>query len=115
MRTSVRSSAPGAELERLRERRDQRQAEPEAGAVRPRQHPAALVVDDDRQAVVAHPRADPERALAVGIGVDDDVGARLGHGELDVRQRLVGHVERVAESRRAHAERPRRSQGGRAG
>ena len=36
-----------AELERLGERRDQRQAEAEPGAVGPRQHPAALVADDD--------------------------------------------------------------------
>ena len=43
-------------------------------------------------------RAQRDRALAAGIGVDDDVRARLGDGELDVRQRLVRDVEHVGES-----------------
>jgi hypothetical protein len=30
--------------------------------------------------------------------VDDDVRAGLGDRQLDVRERLVGHVQRVAES-----------------
>jgi hypothetical protein len=30
--------------------------------------------------------------------VDHDVGARLGDGELDVREHLVVHVERVPET-----------------
>ena len=40
---------------------------------------------------------DLHRTLAVGVGVDDDVRARLGDRELDVRQRLIGHVRGVAE------------------
>ena len=55
-------------------------------------------------ALVAHPCADPQRAVAVRVGMDDDVGAGLGDRELDVRQRLVGHVEGIAEAaeRMAH-------------
>ena len=33
--------------------------------------------------------AQAHRALALGVGVDDDVGAGLGDRELDVGQRLV--------------------------
>ena len=50
----------------------------------------------DRLAVVDR-RAQAHRALGVGVGVHDDVGARLGDGELDVRQRLVVDVEDLAE------------------
>ena len=37
------------------------------------------------------------RALAVGVGVHDDVGAGLGDGELDVRQGLVVDLEHLPE------------------
>ena len=97
MRTSVRSSSAAAELERLGERRDERQAEAEAGAVGAREHPAALVAHGDREAAVAQRGGDLHRAVAVGVGVDDDVRARLGDGELDVGEHLVVDVEGVAE------------------
>ena len=47
----------GAELERLGERRDERQAEAEAGAVGARQDAAPLVDDHDAQDAVVHRRA----------------------------------------------------------
>ena len=87
-----------AQLERLGERGDERQAEAEAGAVGAREHPAALVAHGDHEAPVAHAGGDLHRAVALRVGVDDDVGARLGHGELDVGQDLVLDVQRVAEA-----------------
>ena len=42
------------------------------------------------------PGAHVHGAVAVGIGVHDDVGARLGDRQLDVGQRVVGHVKGVA-------------------
>ena len=87
MRTSVSSRWLVPSSSDVGERRDERQAQPEARAVGPGQDAATLVADDDRQRAVGEPSADPMRALAIGVGVDDDVGARLGHGELDVGQR----------------------------
>jgi serine/threonine-protein kinase RsbW len=88
----------GPALERLRERGDERQAEAEARAVGAREDPAPLVAHDDAQHAVHDGRAQRDRAFAAGIRVDDDVRARLGHGQLDVRERLVRDVQHVGES-----------------
>src|SRR5204863_9187192 len=63
----------GPELQRLSERRDQREAEAEARAVGPRQHAAPLVVDDHGEPVIARPGGHAQWSLAVRIGVHDDV------------------------------------------
>ena len=73
-------------------------AEPKAGAVGARHDAAPAVVDHDRDVVVRDRGPQAHGALALRVGVHDDVGARLGDGQLDVRQRLVGHIESVAES-----------------
>ena len=46
---------------------------------------------------LAHVGGHLQRAVAVGVGVHDGVGARLGDGELDVRRRLVVDRESLAE------------------
>ena len=43
------------------------------------------------------PARDAHGTVAVGVGMHHDVGAGLGDRQLDVRQRVVGHVEGVAE------------------
>src|SRR3712207_8351708 len=60
------------------------------------------VADGDREPVVQHGGGDLHGPLAAGIGVDDDVRARLGDRELDVREDLVVDVEGVAERSEEH-------------
>ena len=99
MRTSVSSSGPGPQLEGLGQRGDERQPEPEARAVGAREDAAALVADDHGQrGLVDASRARRAARRRVRVGVDDDVRARLGDRELDVRQRLVGDVHDVAQA-----------------
>jgi hypothetical protein len=59
---------------------------------------ALLVADADEERVAVDARGNLHRAVASAVGVHDDVGARLGDGELHVRERLRVQRERLAEA-----------------
>ena len=86
------------ELERVRERGDQRQAEAERGrlgAGGAGLDAGAVVAHDDREAVLVGEHLDLEHAGVLVVGVDDDVGARLGDRHLHVGEDGGVEVERV--------------------
>src|SRR3954451_15442733 len=87
-----------AQFERLGERRDEGQAKPETRGVGPRHDPPPLVPHDHREVLGRDVGGDLHRPLAAVVGVHHDVRAGLGHGQLDVRERLRIEVERLAES-----------------
>ena len=60
-------------------------------------------------------RGDLHRTVAVGVCVDHDVRARLGDGELDVREQSADRGRGPRRGRRTHGARPRRSRRGRGG
>ena len=109
MRTSVSSEGPVPSSSDSASVAMSGSPRPEPRAVGAGQDPAPGVDDDDGQPAVVDERPHAELALPVGVGVDDDVRAGLGHRELDVRQRLVGDVERRRRGRRRRAGRRRRS------
>ena len=87
---------PAADLEAGGERRDQRQADPQARAVDAgaRADPAAEVPHRDGQAVAVGHRVDFQQAgLALRVGVDDDVHAGLGDDGLQIGGRSVVHPD----------------------
>ena len=72
--------------------------EAEARAVHARREPAALVADVEAHVIVVALGFDRDRAglRAVAIGVQDDVGRRLGDRQRDVAQnRAILHVDRA--------------------
>ena len=81
----------GRQLDGIGDRGDRRQPEAQARAVRARERPEAVVLDDDPQrAVVGQARVDPDlTGIAVAIGVQDRVGDRFGDGEPDVTEAAV--------------------------
>ena len=103
-----------AQLEGVRERGDQRQAEAERGrlgARGPGLDARAVVAHDDGELVLVGEHLDLELAGVLVVGVDDDVGAGLRDGHLRVGEDRGVERERVGDAgeRLAHdARRPRR-------
>ena len=86
------------ELEGVRERGDQRQAEAQRGRFRAggaRLDAGAVVAHDDRQAGLVGEHLDLEHARVLVVGVHHDVRARLGDGHLHVREHGGIEVQRV--------------------
>src|SRR3954452_7720918 len=80
------AAGAGLDLEALRERRHEGEAEAEPGAVGPRHHPAALVAHEDLDDVVGQALGDDLDLAGLGradVGVHDSVRDRLRHGERD--------------------------------
>ena len=97
MRTSVSSERPVPSSSDSASVAMSGRPEAEPRAVGPRHDAAPAVGDHERQAAPVDRGAQAHRALAVGVGVHDDVGAGLGDGELDVREGLVVDLEDLAE------------------
>jgi hypothetical protein len=76
------------DLESPRESADEPEPEAEAGAVGARGEADPLVTDDHDELAVLQVGLDNERTdrCGAGIGMHDDVGARLRDGERDVVQ-----------------------------
>ena len=89
------AAAVDADLEPVREPRDQREAHAEAGAVGAGRDPDADIADDDDEFAVRAVDLDRQRAgrRSVAIGVHDDVRARLRDGEPDVVAQSRGESE----------------------
>src|SRR5512133_1801019 len=80
------AGGPRLDAEALGELGDEREPDPEAGAVAARLHATAVVADLDLQAVALVALGEDlhvTRLCIVHVGVDDGVGDRLGHGEGD--------------------------------
>ena len=96
---AVSGTAP--DLEAVRKRGDQRQAEAERGLVshrRARLKSTAAVADLDLERFVGRDRGYLERPVVVLVGVQNDVVAGLGDRGLEVVHALGGGAERLAQA-----------------
>ena len=91
-----------AQLEGVRERGDEREAEAERGRLRAGRaglDAAAVVAHDDRQAGLGGDHVDLEHPGRLVVGVDHDVRARLGHRHFHVGEDGGVEVQRVGHAR----------------